>query len=158
MQGTLSYYFRALINNSRGIRNAGDLIKAFQAKMLKKQSRKSLQKADRTSSREPKSEVKKKRGRLSKGAREESTDQEDNSEEDSKSMLRKRPRKSTPPVGRSALKKKRISPSAEPEDNGIEGFTSMDKWMDLDSWEELVEKVDTIERQNGNEMKVYFTL
>ena len=52
---------------------------------------------------------------------------------------------------------KKAGPNHNDKDVDPEGFASMAKYMNLDSWEELIHTVDTIER-DGDDLFVYGTL
>jgi hypothetical protein len=137
------------------------LIHAFNAQKNKKYGRKSLQKTNKSTSvaDEPKSESRKKRGRLSKGAKDDSDDADASGEETTtRGRSAKRAKKDSAAQSRSVSKKKKADPSPELDELQFDGFTNMDKWMDMESWEDLVEVVDTIEREDGKDLSVYFTL
>jgi len=54
-------------------------------------------------------------------------------------------------------KKKKAEPEHNEEDPDNVEFAPMEKYMDLDSWETLIDTVDTIERDDGD-LIIYGTL
>ena len=71
--------------------------------------------------------------------------------------------KSKAATGRSAKtngtsKKTRNANGADHEDEPDEGYESMKQWKDTPSWTNLVEQIDTVERQKDGELYVYFKL
>lgn len=112
-------------------------------KSVEKSSRKSL--ADVESSIEPEGLVKK-RGRPKKD--ELPSDKMDTRDEDEdEHRLKKKPRKSN---GLSRQDNKR--------DSDEEIIGNMKKHMKVPSWEELIETIDTVEREEDGELYVFFTL
>ena len=139
------------------LRNAQDLIDHFWAdkkkgksgsrksepvkpkpKLVEKPSRKSL--ADVEPSVEP--EVKK-RGRPKK----EDLPSETRDEEENVQRAKKKPRKSN------GLSHKETKQESDEEEVG-----TMKKHMKVPSWEELIESIDTVEREDDGELYVFFTL
>ena len=53
--------------------------------------------------------------------------------------------------------KKKVEPEHDEEGSDVVEFAPMDKYMDLDSWETLIDTIDTIERDEG-ELIIYGTL
>lgn len=86
----------------------------------------------------------KKRGRPSKAKKAESGD---GSADELEGVSRaKKPKKA---VGKTAR-------DASAED--AEGFTSMKQWKNEDTWDHLVDTIDTVERADNGELMIYFTL
>ncbi|KAI0079104.1 hypothetical protein K474DRAFT_1659601 [Panus rudis PR-1116 ss-1] len=65
------------------------------------------------------------------------------------------PRKSNTTKGRKSTQKE---PSPEPEGPDDEDLGNMTKWHHLETWEHIVESIDTVERTDDGELYVYFTL
>jgi len=53
-----------------------------------------------------------------------------------------------------ASARKEVEPTSE-DDLNLEAFAPMDKYMHLDSWDDLVDKIDTIERDEGGGLFIY---
>lgn len=101
---------------------------------------------------------KKKRGRPS-AAQDEPMDQDAKTEEDSdaenKPRTAKRAKKA---AAASSSKKKRTGISSDPDELSLDDIVPMDKWMHIRNWEELIESIDTMERDEDNKLNVFFTL
>lgn len=110
-------------------------------KLVEKPSRKSL--ADVDSSVEPDTGIKK-RGR----PRKDELPSEARDEEEDEQRAKKRPRKSN------GVSRKDNKPESEDE----ETVGNMKKHMKVPSWEELIETIDTVEREDDGELYVFFTL
>ena len=86
----------------------------------------------------------KKRGRPPKAKKDESVD--GSADEVEEVTRAKKPKKS---VGKA-------SRDAPTED--AEGFTSMKQWKNEDTWDHLVDTIDTVERGDDGDLMIYFTL
>jgi len=134
-------------------RNADELISKFldEKRAREKAAAKKAGVKPRKST-EPRKQEPKKRGRLSTKSKVDSDE-----EEPEKSPVRpsaKKQKKEKAPTST----RKRVERT--PEEDGLEPaqFTSMDKYMHVDSWEEFVDKIDTIERDDDAGLIIYGTL
>jgi len=137
--------------------NAGDLIAEYWKKNSKdKKGRKSIDKPKggrksvaRDASAEVSTSAAKKRGRK-KG----DTDGEGESEEGEPKV--KRAKKSTGET--KAAKKSSATTSMDVDEINVDEIGTMEKYMELESWEKLIKTVDTVEKGDDNQLYVYFTL
>lgn len=130
-------------------RNAGELISAFLDKKSKQDKASSKKKAStkpRKSAERP--HEPKKRGRVSTKPKPES-DEEEPERSPVQPVTKKQ--KKTPA---SARKKE---PDHE-EDPDTGDFAAMDKYMELSSWDGIIQKIDTIERDREGNLFLYGTL
>jgi chromobox protein 5 len=104
---------------------------------------------------EPKPESKKKRGRPSH-TRTESLDKEAKnvSDEDTRPKSTKRAKNN---VTATSSKQRKERLSSQPPEVSQDDLIGMDKWMTVKNWDDLVQQIDTIER-DGEKLYVYFTL
>lgn len=118
--------------------------KSVASRLSGRQSLGATSSARKSVARESSSEVEvvrpKKRGRPSKAKKEEP---EDGSGDEV------RAKKSKKSVGKAVS-------NAPVED--AEGFASMKQWKNEDTWDHLVETIDTVERADNGELMIYFTL
>ena len=132
-------------------RNADELISKYLD--AKREKAISAKKKSRKSTEPPKPEPKK-RGRISTKSKADS-DEEKLEQSPVRPITKKQKKEKAP-----ASIKKKVEPSPEPEgeeDLDVGEFTSMDKYMHLDLWDTLIDKIDTIER--GEEgLFIYGTL
>lgn len=99
---------------------------------------------------EPTKQDHRKRGRISTKSKPDS--EEDELEESPVRPTAKKQKKEKA----HASNRKKVEPTPE-EDVGMGEFTSMDKYMHLDSWDSLIDKIDTIERDEDS-LFIYGTL
>jgi len=100
---------------------------------------------------EPHKQEPKKRGRVSIKSKVDSDEEEPERSPVQPSAKKQRKEKA------SVSAKKKVERT--PEEDGLDPdtFTAMDKYMHLDSWDDLVDKIDTIERDEEN-LFIYGTL
>lgn len=94
----------------------------------------------------------KKRGRLSTKSKVDS-DEEEPEQSPVRPSAKKQKKEKAPTSTRKRVER-------APEEGGVEiaEFTSMDKYMHVDSWEEFVDKIDTIEKDDEGGLFIYGTL
>lgn len=102
---------------------------------------------------EPPKQEPKKRGRVSTKSKAESDEEEP--EQSPVQPITKKQKKA--PV---STKKKKVEEASHDDDDvlDMEGFTSMDKYMHIKSWDDLVDSIDTIEKDGDGNLFVYGTL
>ena len=62
-------------------------------------------------------------------------------------------------ISRTKKPKKTVGKSAKDATlEDAEGFTSMKQWKNEDTWDHLVETIDTVERADNGDLMIYFTL
>jgi len=135
-------------------RNADEVISKF---LDEKRSRDKAKKtaAKRRKSAELAKQEPKKRGRISVKSKVES-DEEEPERSPVQPIAKKQKKEKTTT---STKKKSEPTPEQVPEDDvDPTGFTAMDKYMHLDEWENLIDKIDTIERDEKGNLFIYGTL
>lgn len=53
---------------------------------------------------------------------------------------------------------RKVAETISEDDLNMGAFTPMDKYMHLDSWDDLIDKIDTIERDDAEGLYIYGTL
>lgn len=94
----------------------------------------------------------KKRGRLSTKSKVDS-DEEEPEQSPVRPSAKKQKKEKAPTSTR-----KRVERTPERDGVEIAEFASMDKYMHLDSWEEFVDRIDTIEKDDEGSLFIYGTL
>ncbi|KAH8104059.1 hypothetical protein BXZ70DRAFT_1052386 [Cristinia sonorae] len=149
---------------------AHDLIEEYWKKQKKTQARKSVG-GRKSVTKEPSPEVPApsvlKRGRASTAKAISVSDDEDDiaerqkkktkAESASASVKKKATPKSTV-IKPTVQKKRQKEPSPEAESEEDEEFQDMRRWKNAQTWEHLIERVDTVERTEEGNLFVYFTL
>lgn len=100
---------------------------------------------------EPHKQEAKKRGRVSIKAKADSDKEEPERSPVQPSSKKQKKEKAT------ASSRKKVELVSEGDDLDLDpaNFTSMDKYMHLDSWDDLIDKIDTIERGDGDGLFIY---
>lgn len=128
-------------------RNAKELVAEFWRKNPKKKSRKSVEpKASKRGRKSLAAEEESDAGSASKKRGRKSVVDVESEEEDETAARNKKTRKAEKPAG----KQKKTDDTTHVMD--------MSKYMDKDSWEDLVDTVDTVEKGESGGLQVYFTL
>ncbi|KAH7924158.1 hypothetical protein BV22DRAFT_1013884 [Leucogyrophana mollusca] len=92
-----------------------------------------------------------------KKGRRKSTVREESPETSSVSKKLKKPRKSNGATQKkTTTTKKKVEPADEDDDEEIVPIGSMEKHMSIPSWENIVDKIDTIERGEDGQLYVFF--
>ena len=99
---------------------------------------------------EPAKSEPKKRGRVSTKSKAESDEEEP--ERSPVQPIAKKQKKAP------ASTKKKAEPNHDDESLDMGEFSSMEKHMNLDSWDDLIENIDTIERDEEGHLYIYGTL
>lgn len=138
-------------------RNADELISKFLDEKRTREKAKKAAAKRRKSSAEITKQEPKKRGRISIRSKADS-DEEELERSPAQPIAKKQKKDKT-----ATSTKKRAEPAPEeptPGEDDLDpaGFTSMDRWMHLDDWEHLVDKIDTIERDGEGNLFIYGTL
>jgi hypothetical protein len=101
---------------------------------------------------EPRKQEPKKRGRVSIKSKADSDEEEPELSPVQPSAKKQKKEKTTA----STRKKAGRARTPEEEDElDPESFTSMDKYMHLDSWDDLIDNIDTIERDEEGNLFIY---
>jgi len=129
--------------------HAGDLISKYMDEKLAKERIAAKKAAKSRKSTEPAKQEPKKRARLSTKSKAYSDEEEP--ERSPVRPIAKKQKKAPAPT------KKKVEPGHDEEDPEMVEFAPMDRYMDLDSWEALIDTVDTIER-DGGDLIIYGTL
>lgn len=132
-------------------RNADELIATYKETLREKAAAKKKAAAKPRKSTEPSRQEPKKRARVSTKSKHDSDDEEP--ERSPVQPIAKKPKKTS-----ASAKKKQVESNHDVEDLGIGDFASMDKYMDLDSWDGLIDSIDTIERDDKGNLFVYGSL
>lgn len=128
-------------------RNAKELVAEFWRKNPKKKPRKSVEpKASKRGRKSLAAEEESDAGSASKKRGRKSVIDVESEEEDETAARNKKTRKAEKPAG----KQKKTDDTTHVMD--------MSKYMDKDSWEDLVDTVDTVEKGDSGGLQVYFTL
>lgn len=96
----------------------------------------------------------KKRGRVSVRSKADSDDEVPERSPVRPSSKKQKKEKST------ASARKEVEPISDDDDDDLDlgAFAPMDKYMHVDSWDDLIDKIDTIERSGGEGLYIYGTL
>lgn len=127
-------------------RNAGELISQFMDRRHKEKAAEKKKAAAKSRKSSDRPQDYKKRGRVSTKPKPDSDEESERS-----------------PVQPTTKKQKKTTASAknkesrEKEDASMGQFTSMEKYMDLDQWDDLISKVETIERDDDGILYLYGT-
>lgn len=81
---------------------------------------------------------------------------EGDSDAENKPRTAKRPKKAAATTA--SAKKKRAGMSSDPDEIAVDDMVTMDKWSNVEDWDELIESVDTMERDDNDDLFVFFTL
>ena len=114
-------------------------------------SKRTRDKAAKKAAKSRKSTEPKKRGRVSTKSKADSD--EDEPERSPVQPISKKQKKEKLPTST----KKRVEPIHDDEGLDMSQFETMDRYMDMDSWDILVDKIDTIERDE-DQLFIYGTL
>ena len=101
---------------------------------------------------EPNKQEPKKRGRISIRSKVDSDEEEPERSPVQPIAKKQKKEKAT------ASTKKKVEQTSEEDELDPENFMTMDKYMHLDSWDELVDTIDTIERDDKGSLFIYGTL
>jgi hypothetical protein len=124
-------------------RNADELISLFMDKRAKEKNAEKKKAATKPRKSSDRQQDYKKRGRATTKSRADSS-----SEESERSTVKTKKQKK---VTASAKNKE----SHEKEDTDMGHFASMEKYMHLDSWDDLISKVETIEKDDDGVLYLY---
>jgi len=133
-------------------RNADELISKFlDEKRAREKAAKKAATKPRKSTEPPKKEPKK-RGRVSLKSKVDS-DEEEPERSPVRPSAKKQKKEKAPTSTRKRVER-------TPEEDGLDPaeFSSMNKYMHVDSWEEFIDKIDTIERDEEGNLFIYGTL
>ena len=135
------------VNPSDPCRNADELIATYKREKAKAEKKTPAKPRKST---EPSKQEPKKRARVSTKSKQESDEEEP--EPSPVQPIAKKQKKAP------ASAKKKAEPNHDDENLVMVDFTSMDKYMHLDSWEDLIDSIETIERDDDGKLLIYGTL